>query len=98
MDTRLLMLLGNDKSLYPEILETRFPRVFSKIIELIDTPHIDIYLQDLMVDKRSGDRAGFPPEAAAEIIRLSNYLDRLHNADKKVGAWDSVPEYKRHEL
>ncbi|MHB1115540.1 hypothetical protein [Sideroxydans sp.] len=35
MDTRLLMLLGNDKSLYPEILEARFPRVFSKIVELI---------------------------------------------------------------
>jgi len=98
MDTRLLMLLGNDESLYPEVLEARFPRVFSKIVELIDTPHVDIYLQDLMVDKRSGDRAGFPPEAAAEIIRLSNYLDRLHNADRKVGAWDGVPEYKRHEL
>ncbi|MFH2134323.1 MAG: ankyrin repeat domain-containing protein [Pseudomonadota bacterium] len=98
MDTRLLMLLGNDKSLYPEVLEARFPRVFNKIVELMDTPHIDIYLQDLMVDKRSGDRAGFPPEAAAEIIRLSNYLDKLHGSDKKVGAWDEVPEYRRQEL
>ncbi len=98
MDTRLLMLLGNDKALYPEVLEARFPRVFNKIVELIETPHIDVYLQDLMVDKRSGDRAGFPPEAAAEIIRLSNYLDRLHGSDKQVGAWDDVPEYKRQEL
>jgi ankyrin repeat protein len=98
MDTRLLMLLGNDKLLYPEVLEARFSRVFNKIVELIETPHIDSYLQDLMVDKRTGDRAGFPPEAAAEIIRISNYLDKLHNADKKVGAWDDIPEYKRYEM
>jgi hypothetical protein len=98
MDARLLMLLGNDKSLYPEVLETRFSRVFNKIVELIETPHIDTYLQDLMVDKRTGDRAGFPPEAAAEIIRLSNYLDKLHNADIKIGAWDDIPEYKRYEM
>ena len=98
MDARLLMMLGNDKSLYPEVLEARFPRVFNKIVELMDTPHIDIYLQDLMVDKRSGDRAGFPPEAAAEIIRLSNYLDNLHGSNKQVGAWDDVPEFKRGEL
>jgi hypothetical protein len=98
MNPRLLNLLEGNEKLYPNILEERFPRVFSKLLELWQTPHIDAYLQDLMVDKRGGDRAGFPPEAAAEIIRLSNYLDRLHNAGKEVQAWEDIPEYKRQEL
>jgi hypothetical protein len=98
MDTRLLTFLGNNESLYPKVLEARFPRVFGRLLELLDTPHIDEYLQDLMMDRRNGDRAGFPPDAAAEIIHLSNYLDTLHRADRKTGAWDEVPEYKRREL
>jgi ankyrin repeat protein len=98
MNPRLLDLLGGDKELYPHLLEENFPRVFNKLLELWQTPHIDVYLQDLMVDKRGGDREGFPIEAAGEIIRLSNYLDRLHNAGKEVQAWDDIPEYKRQEL
>ena len=98
MNPRLLNLLEGDQDLYPKIVEERFPRVFNKLLELWQTPHIDAYLQDLMVDKRGGERAGFPPEAAAEIIRLSNYLDSLHNAGKEVKAWEDIPEYKREEL
>lgn len=98
MNPRLLNLLDGNEQLYPSMLEEKFPRVFSKLLELWQTPHIDVYLQDLMVDKRGGDRAGFPPEAAAEIIRLSNYLDRLHNAGKETQAWEDIPEYKRQEL
>ncbi|MBI4807811.1 MAG: ankyrin repeat domain-containing protein [Nitrosomonadales bacterium] len=98
MNPRLLNLLNGDKDLYPTLLETRFPRVFSKLLELWQTPYIDGYLQDLMVDKRGGDRDGFPPEAAMEIIRLSNFLHELHNAGKVVQAWEDIPEYKRHEL
>lgn len=98
MDQRLLKLLGGKQDLYPTVLEERFPRVFNKLLELIETPHIDAYLQDLMVDKRSGDRAGFPPEAAVEIIHISNYLTTLHSAGKVVSAWEDVPEYKREEL
>ena len=98
MDQRLLKLLGGKQDLYPMLLEEKFPRVFNKLIELIETPHIDAYLQDLMVDKRSGDRAGFPPEAASEIIRISNYLTTLHSVGKVASAWEDVPEYKREEL
>lgn len=98
MNKRLLNLLNGDEELYPTILETRFPRVFNKLLELWQTPHIDAYLQDLMVDKRGGERDGFPPEAAMEIIHLSNFLHELHNAGKEVQAWEDIPEYKRHEL
>lgn len=98
MDQRLLSLLGNDDSVYPHVLETRFPRVFAKMLELIETPHIHEYLQDLMVDKRSGERAGFPPEAASEIIRLSNYLSARAETGRSIGIWDEVPQYKRDEV
>lgn len=98
MNPRLFNLLDGKKDIYPHLLEERFPRVFNKLLELWQTPHIDVYLQDLMMDKRGGDRAGFPPDAAMEIIRLSNYLHALRNAGQEVKAWDDVPVYKRHEL
>ena len=98
MDQRLLKLLGGKQDIYPHLLEEKFPRVFNKLVELIETSHIDAYLQDLMMDKRGGDRAGFPPEAASEIIRISNYLTTLHSQGMVVSAWEDVPEYKREEL
>ncbi|MDO8988667.1 MAG: ankyrin repeat domain-containing protein [Sideroxyarcus sp.] len=98
MNPRLLSLLDGKEDLYPQILEERFPRVFNKLLELWQTPHIDVYLQDLMMDKRGGDREGFPPDAAMEIIRLGNFLHAMRNAGKEVQAWEDVPEYKRHEL
>lgn len=98
MNPRLLNLLGGNEELYPHMLEEKFPRVFGKLLELWETPHIDVYLQDLMVDKRGGDREGFPLEAAGEIIRLSNYLHALQNQGKEINAWDDIPEYKRQEL
>ncbi len=98
MNPRLLNLLGADVELYPDVLEERFPRVFNKLLELWETPHIEQYLQDLMVDRRGGTRQGFPAEAAAEIIRLSNYFQSLRNKSKEISAWDDIPEYKRQEL
>ncbi len=98
MDQRLLKLLGAKEDLYPKVLEERFPRVFGKILELIETEHIEPYLQDLMMDQRSGDRAGFPREAAAEIVRIGNYLHSLHEQDKEINAWADIPEFKRLEI
>ena len=98
MDARLLKFLSGDKSLYPEVLEAQFPRVFGKLIELLDTEHLDPFLDELLVDKHSRERAGFPPEVAMEIIRLANHVARLRNVDKEQDAWAAVPEYKRAEL
>jgi uncharacterized protein len=98
MNPRLLNLLNDDQELYPNLLEEKYPRVFNKLLELWQTPHIDAYLQDLMMDKRGGDREGFHPDAAMEIIRLSNFLHQLHNAGKEVQPWEDIPEYKRNEI
>jgi ankyrin repeat protein len=98
MNPRLFKLLNRDEKLYPYLLEEKFPRVFGKLLELWETEHIDTFLQDLMMDNRAGNRQGFPPDAAMEIIRLGNYLEKLRNTHKDGDAWDSVPEYKRNEL
>jgi hypothetical protein len=98
MDVRLFKFLVEDKSLYPEELEAQFPRVFGKFVDLLDSEHLEPFLDELLVDKHSRERAGFPPEVAMEIIRLANYVARLRYVDKKQDAWDAVPEYKRAEL
>jgi hypothetical protein len=97
MNPKLLKLLNGNKDIYPNLLEEKFPRVFTKLLDLWETPHIDAFLKDLMMDNRAGNREGFPPEAAVEIFRLSNYLHELRNAGKEVHAWDDIPEYKRFE-
>ncbi len=98
MNQTLLNLLNGNKDIYPHLLEANFPRVFSKLLELWQTPHIDSYLQDLLVDKRGGERAGFPPDAASEIIRLSNFIDEMRGPKKAASAWSDIPEYKREEV
>lgn len=99
MDKRLLKRLDGNENIYPKVLEARFQRVFNKILELCETEHIEPYLEDLMLDKRGGERAGFPPEAAVEIIRLSNYFHALNQQiNKEVNPWDEVPLFKRDEV
>ncbi len=98
MNPRLFNLLDGNEDVYPRLLEEKFPRVFNRLLDLWQTPQIETYLQDLMVDKRTGGRQGFPPEAAMEIIRLSNYLHEQNNADKNIKPWEDIPEYKREEL
>ncbi len=77
MDQRLLRILGGDEKQYPKLLERDYPRVFGKIMSLWDTPESDAYFLDLMVDQR-GDRVGFPPAVATEILHLSTIHARQH--------------------
>ncbi len=77
----LLEGLGDD---YPVYLEQHHDRVLNKIDELWDTPEIDDYLSDLLIDKRGG-RKGFAPEATKEINALREFrmLETFLAAEKK---------------
>lgn len=97
MNERLLKILDGNTEYYPDILEARFPRVFNRILELCETKLIDAYLLDLMVDNSGGTRQGFPPEAAAEIVRLDKYFSTLESRRKKQDVWNNIPELKRIE-
>jgi ankyrin repeat protein len=98
MDQRLLKMLDGNEDIYPHLLEARFPRVFNKLLELSETTHLEVFLQDLLMDKHGGERAGFPPEVAREIFRLGNFLHALQQQEKEISAWDEVPQYKRDEV
>lgn len=77
----LLESLGED---YPVYLEQHHERVLNKIDELWNTPEIDDYLSDLLIDKRGG-RKGFAPEATKEINALREFrmLETFLAAEKK---------------
>ncbi|MFY9326959.1 MAG: ankyrin repeat domain-containing protein [Georgfuchsia sp.] len=61
---------------YPNALEERYDRILTKIEQMWDTPEIEEYFTDLLIDKRGG-RQGFPEEVLAEIVRLANYREIL---------------------
>ena len=91
MNERLLRILGGEEKFYPHGLESKYPRIFEKIMMLWDKPGMSDYFLELMVPKR-GDRAGFPPEIAAEIVRLSLVHASSHTANKKDDVWDVSPD------
>jgi len=59
---------------YPFSLEERFDRILNKMEELWDTPQIDDYFSDLLIDKRGG-RQGFPKDVLDDIIRLRDFRE-----------------------
>lgn len=59
---------------YPFSLEERFDRILVRLEELWDTPQIDDYFSDLLIDKRGG-RQGFPKEILDDIIRLRDFRE-----------------------
>jgi uncharacterized protein len=61
---------------YPATLESKYPRIFSKIIELWGTLELDDYMGEIMVDKRGG-RQGFPPDVLNDILVLARINGRL---------------------
>lgn len=77
----LLKGLGED---YPVYLEQHHDRLLIKIDELWNTPEIDDYLSDLLIDKRGG-RKGFAPDAVREINALREFrmLETFLAAEKK---------------
>jgi ankyrin repeat protein len=97
-EVMLKLVLGKDK-LYPHELEKQFPRIVNKIIELWDTPQMEAYFLDLMVDKRGG-RQGFPAGVATEIYYLSQVYDRTRKLEKEKDAnpWASVDIKKQQEI
>ena len=59
---------------YPYALEERFERILIKIEQLWDTPEIDDYFSDLIIDKRGG-RQGFPREVLNDILHLRQFRE-----------------------
>lgn len=91
MDQRLLKILGGETKFYPYALESKYPRILAKIMMLWDKPGMSDYFMELIVSDRE-DRAGFPPDVAAEIIRLSLVHASQHVPNKKPDVWEVSAE------
>ena len=74
--------------IYPHKLEARFPRITETIASVWDSPEeAAAVFEDLLIDRR-GDRQGFPPEIASEILRLSLAYETLKSArDERREPW-----------
>jgi len=81
---------------YPYALEQKYERVLNKIADLWDTPEIDDYFSDLLMDKR-GDRQGFPHDVAGEIVILSKTHEMLKQQAASEGGdpWEQEQAKKR---
>lgn len=87
---RLADILKDKPEKYPYALETLYPRVLTRIMDLWDTPPaLQECFEELMVDKRGG-RQGFPKEVAHDIFVLSAiYDDYLNRPPEGVDPWAS---------
>lgn len=73
---RLAAIFRNTPEEYPYKLEARYERVLNRMMELWQTPQFDMYMEDLLVDRRGG-RQGFAPEIVAELLLLSDLHTRM---------------------
>ena len=88
MNQRLIRILGGTTQHYPYALESKFPRILDMIMSLWDTDEIDQCFMELLVSNR-GDRSGFPPDVAAEIMHLSLVHAAQEPPDKVRDIWDA---------
>ncbi|MDO8990029.1 MAG: ankyrin repeat domain-containing protein [Sideroxyarcus sp.] len=81
MQDAILKLVYGIESLYPGKLAQAYPAIMQKIITLWETPMMEAYFQEIMVDERGG-RQGFTPDVAAEIYYLSKVFEGTRNLPK----------------
>lgn len=72
---------------YPYALEQQYERILKKIDELWETPEIDAYFSDLIIDTRGG-RQGFPKDVLNDIVTLRDFreTERLREAESQSDA------------
>lgn len=102
MNETMMKLLKDAPALYPYELEKRFPRILNKVVELWDSPQLEAYFNELLIDTRNGHttRQGFPVPVATEIFRLSQARERLRQQPGGVeeDPWAHINIDKQHEI
>ena len=72
----------------PAALCSRYPRIVNRLALCWTDPALTDHLFDeLMVDRR-GKRRGFPPEVAAELLRLREWSARQRPVEDRTDHWD----------
>lgn len=95
-NSKMAAILQKTPERYPFALEQKYERILNKITDLWDTPEIDDYFADLLMDKR-GDRQGFPQDVAHEIVILSKTHEMLKQqaAAETSDPWEQAQAKKR---
>ena len=81
MQDATLKLVYGIESLYPGKLAQAYPAIMQKFITLWETPMMEAYFQELMVDE-TGGRQGFSPDIATEIYYLSKVFEGTRQLPK----------------
>ena len=76
MHPKIAQFFEGKEQFYPVHLETKYARIFSKIMDLWATLALEDFMGELMVDKRGG-RQGFPPDVMNDILTLSRINGRV---------------------
>lgn len=97
MDEKIQALFNINSVHYPRALAEQYPQILKKIVDLWESPTIDDYFSDLILDTRDDQRRGFPPAVAEEILRLSA-INTKYRESKKPHSWSKVNEKDRLEL
>jgi len=88
LNTTLTWMAGLPKDVRPMLLGRHFPRIANSIAESWRrVARCEEYFDTLVVDSR-GNRKGFPPEVARELIKLRGFYSTLHPDNRSV--WDMV--------
>ncbi len=97
---RLAAILKSMPDKYPFELERKFARIVNRIAELWEAPEIDDYFSELMVDNRGGQRQGFPPVIAREIMSLCMAHGELKHAAEAGGddPWGADRDQAKKQL
>lgn len=96
MNEKMLALVQGNAAKYPSYLEAYFPHVFNRLMEVWGTAAAEAYFNELMLSQRA-NRAGFPPEATAEIWTLHQvYSVTRASAAEGADMWDVGSDDAHH--
>ncbi|CAN5468927.1 hypothetical protein BH09PSE5_BH09PSE5_23100 [soil metagenome] len=81
-------MLTLPRSVMPLELAHTYPRVCNHLALCWPDPHLtQNYFDSLLIDRR-GDRRGFPPQVANELIALHEFYERTVATPDAIKAWD----------
>jgi hypothetical protein len=71
------------------IVAAAYPRVAERIRGLWGTPQCDVYLDELLIDRRGG-RQGFPPDVVSALLMLSEDHQARFGFRKDEAKWNDI--------
>lgn len=94
MNPELMKRLGDRVDLYPHHLESSFPHVLARIVQLWGTAELERFFASLVYSDDT-PRQGFPLAAANEIAALEDFYRSARSDGRTADRWAEAPDVKR---